>query len=79
MTIRKVQIGDRILSYAPAMKGDWLFKASVYQNKQILLTGFNTLSGDFFTRCFSEYDDAVKFLEMLTDSYFPHQEVPPEA
>jgi hypothetical protein len=65
MSIKRVQINKDILSYVTAKRDDWIFKASVYKDKYILLIGYNDTTGDFFTRSFADYDNAVIFIEAL--------------
>lgn len=65
MSIKRVQINKDILSYVTAKRNDWVFKASVYKDKYILMVGYNDTTGDFFTRSFASYDEAVTFIEML--------------
>ncbi len=64
--IKRVTINKDILSYTTAMRGSWIFKASVFSQKQILVIGFNKDTGEFFTRMFTHYQDAIQFLEDLS-------------
>ena len=66
MNIKKVTIGKGIISYATAMRGDWFIKASVYLDEQIMIVGYNEVTGDYFTRIFGSYQESVMFLEYLT-------------
>lgn len=63
--IKRVQINKDILSYTTAKKGNWIFKTSVYQDKQILMVGLNQESGDFFTKMFLSYEEVMAFLDFL--------------
>jgi hypothetical protein len=74
---KKVSVGKHIISYHTAVRGEWVFKASVYSDNQILVIGHNELTSEFFTRVFTDYKDCVQFLELLSfyqlesDGIFP--------
>jgi hypothetical protein len=63
--IKRVQINKDILSYTTAVKGNWVFKTSVYQDKQILMIGMHQVTGDFFTKMFVGYEEVMAFLDFL--------------
>jgi hypothetical protein len=64
--IKKVTIGKGIISYATAVRGDWFIKVSVYLDEQIMIVGYNEITGDYFTRIFDSYKESIVFLEYLT-------------
>lgn len=64
--IKNVQINKDLLSYRTAVRGNWVFKASVYKEEQVLIVGFNRINDKFFTRMFDTYEEVVLFLEYLT-------------
>jgi hypothetical protein len=63
---KKVSVGKHIISYHTAVRGHWIFKASVYSDNQILVIGHNELTSEFFTRVFTDYKDCVDFLEFMS-------------
>lgn len=63
--IKQVQINKDLLSYRTAVRGDWVFKASVYKEQQVLMIGYNTSNTEFFTRVFDDYEEVIMFLEYL--------------
>jgi hypothetical protein len=63
---KRVSVGKNLLSYYTAVRGHWVFKASVWNDHQILVVGHNELTSEFFTRIFTDYTECVKFLEIMT-------------
>jgi hypothetical protein len=63
---KRVTINKNLLSYTTAMRGSWIFKASVFDEKQILVVGFNKDSGEFFTKVFLSYHQVIDFLEYIS-------------
>ena len=65
-TAKRVTISKNLLSYTTAMRGSWIFKASVFDEKQILVIGFNNETGEFFTKVFLSYHEVIDFLEFIS-------------
>lgn len=63
---KRVTISKNLLSYMTAMRGSWIFKASVFDEKQILVVGFNKETGEFFTKVFLSYHEVIDFLEFIS-------------
>lgn len=76
MNEKKVSVQNRLLSYTTGVRGHWYFKASVFNDNQILIVGHNRLNQEYFTRVFTDYKEAVKMLEFLTFSQFNNPNMP---
>jgi hypothetical protein len=80
---KRVSVGKQLISYQTAVRGHWVFKASVFSDAQIIVIGHNELTSEFFTRVFTDYKECVSFLELMSfsqlgqDNIFPKfQNVP---
>lgn len=76
MNDKKVSINNKLLTYSTGVRGNWLFKASVFNDTQILVVGYNKLNTEYFTRAFKNYDEATAFIEYLTFSQFHNPNMP---
>jgi hypothetical protein len=74
---KRVSVGKQLISYRTAVRGHWVFKASVFCDSQIVVIAHNELTSEFFTRVFTDYKDCVQFLEIMSayqhgaDEVFP--------
>lgn len=71
MNEKKVTIRDRLVSYRTAVRGNWVIKASNYNDIQVLLVGFNKLSGHHFVKVFTDFREVVEYLEFITFNQLP--------
>jgi hypothetical protein len=62
---KHVSINNDLLSYKTIVRGDWLIKASVYKDEQVMLIGFDRTTSEFFTKMFHNYHQVVAFLDYL--------------
>ena len=60
------QIRSNTSYFQPALKNGWIIKFSVHKNSDILLIIVSKYTGQTFLRYFTEEDDAVKFINMVT-------------
>lgn len=75
---KRVSVGKHLISYQSAVRGNWVFKASVYTDFQIVVIGHNELTSEFFTRVFTDYSDCVAFLEIMSSNQLGANEVFPK-
>jgi hypothetical protein len=75
---KRVSIGKQLLSYQTAVRGHWVFKASVFADSQIVVIAHNEFTSEFFTRVFTDYKDCVEFLEIMTHNQLGSNEVFPK-
>lgn len=52
--------------FDPVIRNGWVIKFSVYKNADILLLFTSKYTGQTIVRYFSEEDDAVAYINMLT-------------
>jgi hypothetical protein len=71
MEEKKVTIKNRVISYRTAVRGNWVIKASNYNDQQVIVIGYNKLSAHFFTRVFTDFREVVAFIEFVTFNQLP--------
>jgi hypothetical protein len=54
-----------VLSLLPVRKGNWILKASVF-DEQIMVFFFNPLTVDYFLKVFYNEECAYEFIESIT-------------
>jgi hypothetical protein len=70
---KKVQINKDLLSYELSHKGDWFIKASVHQDKTVLLVCMNVFNQDFVMQYCNGHTEAIDFIQMLLFRGFTQQ------
>ena len=63
----KSKISENLISFIPVRRADWVFKASVYKDKYVMLVCINSRSGEFQARHFTNQTEAVDYIEMLVN------------
>ncbi len=71
MEQKRITIKNRLVSYRTAVRGNWVIKASNYNDEQVLVTGYNKLSGHYFTRVFTCFREVTNFIEFITFNQLP--------
>lgn len=75
---KRVSVGKQLISYQTAVRGNWVFKASVFSDAQIIVIAHNELTSEFFTRVFTDYKECVAFLEIMSHNQLGSSEVFPK-
>jgi hypothetical protein len=65
--MQKSKIYGKLVSFIPVRRGDWVFKASVYRDKYVMIVAINPATCEFHTRHFKNQNEAVNWLEMLVE------------
>jgi len=71
MEQKKITLGNRLVSYRTAVRGNWVIKASNYNDEQVVVIGYNKISSHFFTRVFTDFKEVVDFIEFVTFNQLP--------
>lgn len=61
----KQKIFGKLLTYVPIRRGNWVIKASVYHDKNVMLICNNCATAEFYVRHFTSQLEAVEFMEYL--------------
>jgi hypothetical protein len=64
----RAKITKHMVSFIPVRRGDWIFKISVWKNKQVMVIAQNCI--DLYRihiECFSNQDDAADYIERLSE------------
>ena len=59
-------IQNKTSYFDPVLRNGWIIKVSIYKNSDILLIFTSKYTGQTIVRYFSEEDDAVEFINMIT-------------
>lgn len=76
-TKRFLQAASEIKFWSPVVRNGWLIKFSVNDNENVLITFISVYTNATVIRYFSDEDDAVKFINYMTnqDPYlYPNQD-----
>lgn len=65
--MQKSKIYGKLVSFVTVRRANWLFKASVYQDKYVMIIAINPSTSEFYTRHFTNQNDAVNWLEMIVE------------
>lgn len=71
MEEKRITIKNRLVSYRTAVRGNWVIKASNYNDEQVIVIGYNKISSHFFTRAFIDFKEAIQFIEFVTFNQLP--------
>jgi hypothetical protein len=63
----KSKISPNLISFIPVRRADWVFKASVYKDRYVMLICINSKSGELQVRHFATQHEAVDYIEMLVE------------
>lgn len=63
----KAKLSANLISFVLVRRGDWVFKVSVFKNKQILVVAHPFIWDTDHTliRAFNNQDDAAQFIDQL--------------
>jgi hypothetical protein len=62
----RARITKDMISFIPVRRGDWIFKISVWKNKQVMVIAQNIIDlYKIHAECFMNQDDAADFIERL--------------
>lgn len=59
-------IQNKTSYFDPVIRNGWIIKFSIYKNADILLIFTSKYTGQTIVRYFSEEDDAVAYINMMT-------------
>ena len=63
----RAKITKNMISFIPVLRGDWVFKISVWKNKQVLVVAQHQYEIDkMYVECFPSEDSAADFIERLS-------------
>ena len=65
--MQKSKIYGKLISFVTVRRANWLFKASVYYDKYVMIVAINVQTAEFHTKYFSDQNEAVNWLEMLVE------------
>ena len=65
--MQKSKIYGKLISFVTVRRANWLFKASVYHDKYVMIVAINVQTAEFHTKYFSNQNDAVNWLEMVVE------------
>lgn len=60
------EIQNNTSYFSPVVRNGWIIKFSVYKNSDILLVFSSKYTGQTIIRYFTEEDDAVDYINMIT-------------
>lgn len=62
----RAKITKDMISFIPVRRGDWIFKISVWKNKQVMVIAQNSIDlYKIYVESFTNQDDAADFIERL--------------
>lgn len=65
--MQKSKVYGKLVSFVPVRRGNWVFKASVFHNKYVMIVAVNPTTAEFHTKHFSNQTEAVVWLEMIVE------------
>jgi hypothetical protein len=65
--MQKSKIYGKLISFVTVRRANWLFKASVYHDKYVMIVAINVQTAEFHTKYFSDQNEAVNWLEYIVD------------
>lgn len=65
--MQKSKIYGKLISFVTVRRANWLFKASVYYDKYVMIVAINVQTAEFHTKYFSDQNEAVNWLEYIVD------------
>ena len=63
--MQKSKIYGKLISFVTVRRANWLFKASVYHDKYVMIVAINVQTAEFHTKYFSDQNEAVNWLEYI--------------
>jgi hypothetical protein len=62
----KAKVTKDMISFIPVRRGEWIFKISVWKNKQVMIVAQNCYDvSKIYTQCCLTQDEAAEFIERL--------------
>jgi len=63
----KAKVTKNMISFIPVMRGEWIFKISVWKNKQVLVIVQHQYDvSKMYVECFPNEDLAADFIERVS-------------
>ena len=63
----KAKVTKDMISFIPVMRGEWIFKISVWKTKQVLVVAQHNYDiNQIYVEMFQSQDHAADFIERLT-------------